>query len=106
MARFRFDTPAAEAAYASAARAAAPLRCRAERAYQPDIDVVEIARRRGDGMEVLAIAGLVRQGYERQQFLRGRVKPRRGYLIVHEREPCDGIDDRFGDRRQIAGTRR
>src|SRR5262249_42751802 len=65
--------PAAEAA-ARAASTSAPLRRGAEGVDETHIDVVELTAGRRDRVEVLAIAGLVRQRHQGQKLLGCRIE--------------------------------
>ncbi len=101
-------------ALAAAAAAAEPTtatglstatrRRRAERLHHPQIDVVELRGHGRDVVEVLRRAGLVRQWKEREELLRRGIESRRRNLVVRERPPGGGIDDRTSQRGEVAGT--
>src|SRR5690242_14574366 len=92
------------AATALALTGTATLRRLAEVADEAHVDVIQLRRGRGDEVEVLDGAVLVREREQVEQRLRGRVQAAAGDLVVGERKPGGRIDDRGAERREIAGA--
>src|SRR6185436_2803511 len=80
------------------------LRRLAEVVDKAHVDVIQLRRRRGDEVEVLDGAVLVREREEIQQRLRRGVQATGRDLVVRERLSGRGIDDGGADRREIAAA--